>query len=257
MVIGSDRNPTPPAAAAIVRRLTASGDPARASSLQRFFKTRPGEYGEGDRFIGLTLPQIRAEVRASRALPLGEVEKLLDSPWHEVRTLAVALLADRYPRSAAPVQRAIYELYLRRTDRINNWDLVDISAPHVVGRHLLDRSRAPLRRLARSHSLWERRIAMVSTYAFIRRGELDDALEIAQLLLRDRHDLIHKAVGWMLREVGKQDERTLRAFLDTHAPDMPRTTLRYAIERLSPSLRARYMAVRPRVARSRSRPTTR
>jgi 3-methyladenine DNA glycosylase AlkD len=244
-------------AATIERRLIASGSPTRAAGLQRFFKTGAGEYGEGDRFIGLTLPQIRAEVRALRSLPLAETEKLLDSPWHEVRTLAVALLAEQYPRVVPATQRAIYALYLRRTDRINNWDLVDISAPRVVGAHLIGRSRAPLRRLARSKSLWERRIAMVSTYAFIRRGDFEDALQIARLLLRDQHDLIHKAVGWMLREVGKKDERVLREFLDAHAPDMPRTTLRYAIERLSPSLRAHYMAVRPRVARSRSRPTPR
>ena len=244
-------------AAGIERRLLAMRDPARATSLQRFFKTRPGEYGEGDRFIGLTLPQIRGQVKALRELPLTQVNTLLDSPWHEARTLAVALLAEQYARATPQAQRAIYELYLRRTDRINNWDLVDISAPRVVGTHLITRSRAPLRRLARSQSLWERRIAMVSTYAFIRRGELDDALDIARRLLGDRHDLIHKAVGWMLREVGKKDERVLRKFLDQHAPDMPRTALRYAIERLSPALRAQYMAVRPRAARLRSRPSTR
>ena len=246
-----------PSAGAVERELVASGDGERALALTRFFKTGPGQYGEGDRFIGLTLPQIRSQVRALRALPLKEIDELLDSPWHEVRTLAVALLAEQYPRADAAGKRAIYELYLRRTDRINNWDLVDISAPRVVGAHLLARSRAPLRRLARSRSLWERRIAIVSTFAFIRAGDFDDALAIAVMLLSDRHDLIHKAVGWMLREVGKKDERVLRRFLDRHAPDMPRTTLRYSIERLSPALKKRYMAVRPRQARGRSRRLTR
>ena len=255
--MNTSARPVRETATAVERRLRSMGDPTRATGLQRFFKTGPGEYGEGDRFIGLTLPQIRQQVRQLRELPLAEIERLLDSPWHESRTLAVALLADGYGRADARAQQAIYAMYLRRTDRINNWDLVDISAPRVIGEHLLHRSRAPLRRLARSRSLWERRIAMVSTAAFIRRGEFDDALAIAKLLLRDDHDLIHKAVGWMLREVGKKDERVLRAFLDAHAPDMPRTALRYSIERLSPALRARYMAVRPRAPLGRSRRTTR
>ena len=137
----------------------------------------------------------------------------------------------------------MYRLYLRRTDRINNWDLVDISAPGVVGAHLLERPRAPLRRLARSRSLWDRRVAIVSTFAFIRRGDFADALAIARILLDDEQDLIHKAVGWMLREVGKKDEKTLRVFLDRNAPAMPRTTLRYAIERLPPGVRRQYMAI--------------
>jgi 3-methyladenine DNA glycosylase AlkD len=238
------------------------GNRTRAAGLQRFFKTGPGDYGEGDRFIGLTLPQIRAQVKALQELPLGTIEKLLESRWHELRALAVALLAHRYARTDAATQRAIFNLYLRRTDRINNWDLVDISAPHIVGAHLVDKSRRSLHRLARSPSLWERRIAMVSAYAFIRRGEFDDALRIAESLLGDDHDLIHKAVGWMLREVGKRDERSLCEFLDRHAADMPRTALRYSLERLSPALRARYMAVTPRAphtphTRRRSRRTAR
>jgi len=224
-------------------RLRALGDPARAQGLMRFFKTGPGQYGEGDRFIGLTMPQLRAVEKESRELSLSEVERLLESPWHECRALAVATLAARYPRAGSADQERMFRLYLRRTDRINNWDLVDISAPAVVGTHLLDRSRAPLRRLARSRSLWERRIAIVSTFAFIRRGDFADALAISRMLLGDRQDLIHKAVGWMLREVGKKDEKTLRAFLDRHAPEMPRTTLRYAIERLPLGVRKRYMAI--------------
>lgn len=225
--------------------------PARAAALMRFFKTGPGQYGEGDRFLGLTLPQIRALQRDLRGLPLPEIEKLLDSPWHEARTLAVALLAARYPKAPPAEQRDIYRLYLRRTDRINNWDLVDISAPAVVGGHLLHRSRAPLRRLARSKSVWERRIALLATFAFIRRDEFGDSLRLARQLSGDRHDLIHKATGWMLREVGKRDERVLRDFLDRHGARLPRTALRYAIERLSPAQRKRYMALPVRRASGR------
>lgn len=232
-------------AADALRRMQALADPKRAVALQRFFKTGPGEYGEGDRFLGLTVPQVRGLLRDYRDLPLSQVERLMESRWHEARTLAVALLAARYPRATAPDQAAIYRLYLRRTDRINNWDLVDISAPQVVGGHLMHRSRAPLRRLARSRSVWERRIAMVATAWFIRNGEFADTLGLARQLTDDRHDLIHKATGWMLREVGKRDERVLRRFLDRYASRLPRTALRYAIERLPPATRMRYMA-RPR-----------
>ena len=237
-------------AADALRRMQVFADPKRAAALQRFFKTGPGEYGEGDRFMGLTLPQIRGLLADYRELPLRQVERLLDSPWHEARTLAVALLAARYPRAVAADQTAIYRLYLRRTDRVNNWDLVDISAPQVVGGHLMDRSRAPLRRLARSGSVWERRIAMVATAWFIRNGEFGDTLALARLLFDDRHDLIHKATGWMLREVGKRDERVLRRFLDRNAGRLPRTALRYAIERLPPATRRRYLAI-PRTTRRR------
>ncbi len=225
----------------VERRLKALADPARAAALQRFFKTGPGEYGEGDRFIGLTMPQARQLTKEYAELPLDEVEKLLESPWHEARTLAVVIMANRYGKADARQRAAICRLYLRRTDRINNWDLVDISAPHVVGEHLATRSRASLRRLARSKLLWDRRVAIIATAAFIRRNEFADTLEIARMLFGDEHDLIHKAVGWMLREVGKRDERTLRAFLDRHAGEMPRTALRYSLERLSPALRRHYM----------------
>jgi len=215
---------------------------ARAKALKWFFKTGPGQYGEGDRFLGLTMPQIRQLARECDDLTLADVEVLLESPWHEARSLAVVLLAHRYPRADAAMQRAIFTLYLRRADRINNWDLVDISAPRVVGAHLLTRSRAPLHRLAKSRDLWERRIAIVSTAMFIGNDQFDDTLRIAVTLIKDSHDLIHKAVGWMLREVGKRDEAVLRAFLDRRAGKLPRTALRYAIERFSPALRRRYMA---------------
>jgi 3-methyladenine DNA glycosylase AlkD len=232
-----------PTARAVEKRLRALHNPARAEFVQGFFKSKPGEYGAGDKFLGLSVPQVRAIARELRALPLAEIEALLASPWHEVRLLAVILLAERYRKEDAATQEAIYRLYLRLTSRINNWDLVDSSAGPVVGAHLLRRSRAPLRRLARSRSLWERRIAIIATQHFIQRGEFDDTLQLAQQLLGDREDLIHKAVGWMLREVGKRDERVLTDFLDEHAGAMPRTALRYAIERLSPARRQKYMAV--------------
>jgi len=187
------------------------------------------------------MPQVRALASGLRETPLDVVEQLLDSPWHEVRMLALVILVNAYPHASPATKADIYRLYLRRTDRINNWDLVDVTAPAVVGAHLLTRSRAPLRRLARSKSLWERRIAIVATSAFIRRDEFDETLWIAERLLRDEHDLIHKAVGWMLREVGKRDMPTLCRFLDAHAARMPRTALRYALERLTPAQRKTYM----------------
>ena len=231
-----------------MRRIRQLADPRRGLSSQRFFKTGRGQYGEGDRFLGLTVPQIRGIAREFAALPLAEVEKLLESPWHEARLLAVVLLANGYRRGDAGTRNRIYRLYLRRTDRINNWDLVDVSAPSVVGAHLLDRSRAPLRKLARSKNLWERRIAIVATQHLIQQRQFDDTLALAELLFDDEEDLMHKAVGWMLREVGKRDEHALVAFLDKHAGAMPRTALRYAIERLSPAQRGRYMAT-PRSTR--------
>jgi 3-methyladenine DNA glycosylase AlkD len=188
------------------------------------------------------MPQVRRLASEYAATPLEEVARLLDSRWHEVRMLAVVILTQQYRRADTATQTKIYRLYLRRTDRINNWDLVDVSAAGVVGAHLLTRPRAVLRRLARSSHLWERRIAIIATLAFIRNGEYDDTLELATRLLEDRHDLMHKAVGWMLREVGKRDALTLRRFLDRHGSQMPRTALRYAIERLSPAERRHYMA---------------
>jgi len=221
--------------------MTALADPQRAEHHLRFFKTGPGEYGHGDRFLGLTVPQIRTVARQHRALPLPELSRLLDSEWHEERLLALMIAVHQFRRGDTATRKAIHHFYLKKTDRINNWDLVDLSARDIVGGYLLDRSRSPLARLARSRSVWERRIAIIATYAFIQRGEFDDTLRIAEALLGDGHDLIHKAVGWMLREVGKRDVAVLRAFLDEHAPQMPRTALRYAIERFPASLRRRYL----------------
>jgi 3-methyladenine DNA glycosylase AlkD len=213
---------------ALKRRLRKLADRDRAKHSLRFFKTGPGQYGEGDRFLGLTVPAMRRLVREFRALPLADAEALLASPWHEERLVALLILVAQYRHAPAEV----YRIYLANTARINNWDLVDASAPHVVGAHLETRSRKTLYRLAKSKSLWERRIAIIATQHFIRRNDFEDTLAIAHILLNDEHDLIHKAAGWMLREVGKRDESVLRAFLNEHAPAMPRTMLRYAIERL-------------------------
>ena len=232
-----------PRASVALKQLRALGSPARARALLGYFKTGPGQYGAGDRFLGINVPQVRGLAREFATLPLDDIERLLDSSWHEARLLALVLMASRYAKSDTRTQEQIYRRYLRRTDRINNWDLVDTSAPQVVGAHLWRRSRAPLRRLAKSKSLWERRIAMVATQYFITRRDFDDAVAIAEMLLSDREDLIHKATGWMLREIGKRDEATLLRFLDRHAAAMPRTALRYSIERLSPARKKQYMSV--------------
>jgi 3-methyladenine DNA glycosylase AlkD len=230
------------ALSAVRRDIRKIARPARADSNKWFFKTGPGEYGEGDRFLGVTLPQIRALTREYRDMPLTQVVTLLRSPWHEERLLALLILVEQYARGDARTRRTIHQMYLRNTGSINNWDLVDASAAHIVGAHLETRDRRVLRRLARSKSVWERRIAMIATYHYIRQRDFTDALAIAALLRRDQHDLIHKAVGWMLREIGKRDRAAEERFLRAHARRMPRTMLRYAIENFPPPLRRRYMA---------------
>lgn len=228
----------------IHRELKRHSDPARATALQRFFKTAPGEYGHGDRFLGVTVPAVRAVAARHQSLPLRDVEALLHSSWHEERLLALVILVRRYERETPTRRDAIYRLYRRNIRHINNWDLVDCSAGRIVGAHLCEGNRAWLRRLARSSSLWERRIAVMATGFFIGRDEFDETLHIARLLLDDPHDLIHKAVGWMLREVGKRNRAAEEEFLRQHAHLMPRTMLRYAIERFPERLRRRYLLVR-------------
>jgi 3-methyladenine DNA glycosylase AlkD len=240
-------------AAAIQRRLAALGDARRAAVLQRFFKTGPGEYGEGDRFLGLTVPVLRRLAREYEPLPRRSVVALLRSPWHEARLLALFILVRQHARADIAGRAAIAALYLDHTARIDNWDLVDCSAEHIVGPHARAHDRRLLDRLARSPVVWERRIAVLATFGFIKRGDVRETLRIARLLLDDPHDLIHKAVGWMLREAGKRDPDAVRAFLDAHAAHMPRTMLRYAIERLPPRVRRRYLAMKgarkPRLTR--------
>ena len=220
-------------------RSLASPDVAAISA--RFFKTGPRQYGEGDVFIGVRVPAIRKVAKEFRSLPLRDVEALLQSKIHEERLLALAILVTQFQKADDKVRKPIYDLYLANTDRINNWDLVDLSAPQIVGGYLECRSRKPLIRLARSASLWERRIAILATFHFIRRGEFDDTLKIAEMLLADAEDLIHKAVGWMLREVGKRDLPREEKFLDQHHRAMPRTMLRYAIERFPQQKRLAYL----------------
>jgi 3-methyladenine DNA glycosylase AlkD len=232
----------PPSLTAVRNALRDAGSPKDAVFLQRFFKTGPGQYGEGDQFLGIRVPATRTLARRFADLPLPDVEKLLHDKFHEARLLALVLLVGRYERGDDAERQRVYRLYLANTDRINNWDLVDLSAPDIVGAHLETRSRAPLDKLATSKSLWERRIAIVATYWFIRLRQFDDTFRIATALLDDKHDLIHKAVGWMLREVGKRDESALERFLDRHAKTMPRTALRYSIERMTPERRRHYMA---------------
>ncbi len=225
----------------VQQELNAKANPVDVEFLQRFFKTGKGQYGEGDVFLGLRVPVIRKIAAKYQQLPIDEIEKLLESPIHEHRLAAVIIMAEGSKRAGPEMKQQFYNLYLNRTDRINNWDIVDVSCRDVIGGFLMDKPRDELYRLAASNSIWERRIAMVSTWHFIRVGQLDDTFRVAELLMHDTQDLIHKAAGWMLREAGKKDEGALLDFLDRHANDMPRTMLRYSLERLEPELRERYM----------------
>ncbi len=217
----------------IVDELKSLADPAIAQHSLRFFKTGPGEYGEGDCFLGIRVPILRRVAREHKALPLQDAVALLQSPWHEVRLVALLLLISIYRAARTDRERtAVYRAYLSHAARINNWDLVDLSSEHVVGAHLFTRDRSPLFRLVRSRNLWKRRIAVLATFHFIRRGDCSTTLELAEHLLTDPEDLMHKATGWMLREVEKRDGAAARAFLTKHSREMPRTMLRYAIERM-------------------------
>ena len=232
-------------AADILNELERRKNPAQASVLRRFFKTGPGEYGAGDEFWGLKVPQVRAVLAGFPAVPQEVADELLDSPIHEARFFALLALVRAYAQGDGKQRAAIFDFYLSRTARINNWDLVDVSAPGIVGRHLpLGKGRRVLGRLATSPWLWDRRIAMISTLAHIRRGDSTHTLWLAERLLGDREDLMHKAAGWMLREAGKRDAAALRDFLARHAARMPRTMLRYAIEKFAPAERRKWLAAR-------------
>jgi 3-methyladenine DNA glycosylase AlkD len=222
-------------------RLRALADEEVAAGMRRFFKTGPGQYAEGDRFLGIKAAPLRQLARECRELSLGEARKLLGSGFHEARMLALLVLVRAFEKGDEAARQAVYDLYLASTARVNNWDLVDASAPAIVGGFLAERDRGPLDRLAASPSLWERRIAVVATLFFIRRGEHANTLRLAGLLLGDREDLIHKATGWMLREVGQRDRAALEGFLAGHGRRMPRTMLRYAIERLPEARRRMYL----------------
>ena len=217
-------------------------NPEKAAFYPRFFKTGKGEYGEGDKFLGVVVPDQRAIARQSRGIPLDELEKLLDSKWHECRLTSLYILADQYSRAKTESERKeIYQFYIRKIDQVNNWDLVDASCHKIVGPYLWERGRQPLIRMAKARHLWKNRIAIVSTYYFIKRDDLGTTLDVAGILVDHPHDLIHKAAGWMLRELGKQNEPLMLGFLREY-PDMPRTMLRYAIEKLPKAQRKRILS---------------
>jgi 3-methyladenine DNA glycosylase AlkD len=235
--------PVPPSSPDLLRgELRARIRPGYASSLAGFFKTGPGGYSEGDRFLGVRIPDIRKIARSAAALPTADILPLLHSEWHEERVLALLILVRQFEIGDERTKRSLFNLYLGETRWINNWDLVDLSAYQIVGARLVGRPRTILRQLARSDVLWERRIAVVSTYAFIRTGDLDDTFELSERLLGDPHDLMHKACGWMLREAGKRDRPALETFLNRHATAMPRTMLRYAIEKFPEAERQAILA---------------
>lgn len=217
-------------------------NPLRASNSQRFFKTAYGQYGHGDIFIGLTNPISRQIANTYQSIMLSETEKLLQSPVHEHRLIALLILIIKFQKGDSTIRRTIYDLYLGSTKYINNWDLVDLSASQIVGEYLVGQDRSILIQLANSASLWERRISIISTFAFLRQKESSDSLKIAEILLNDKHDLIHKAVGWVLREVGKRcGQEVEESFLQKYYHQMPRTMLRYAIERFPEPARQAYL----------------
>lgn len=202
--------------------------------LQRFFKTAPGQYGEGDRFLGVTVPLTRIVAKKHLAMPLNEIIELLQSEWHEVRLCALLMMCKRFKKGDSDTREAIFNYYIENTERINNWDLVDLSAPTIVGGYLMDKPRDLLYRMAESELLWDNRIAIVATLAFIKHKDSDDTYRLALKMMNHKHDLMHKAIGWMLRESGKRDDdRRLFNFVDEYRKRMPRTMLRYAIEKFT------------------------
>lgn len=214
----------------------------KAQILSRFFKTGVGEYGEGDQFAGLTVPQCRTIAKKYKDSSLSDLSILIQSKIHEERLIALLIAIRQFQSSGLDTKQKIFNWYIHHTDRINNWDLVDISAPHIIGGFLIDKDKSIIFKFAESSLLWERRIAMLSTFHFIKNGDYADAIKIADMLLYDKHDLIQKAVGWMLREIGKRcDPKILEQYLDSKAATMPRTTLRYAIEKMPDRKKRAYM----------------
>jgi 3-methyladenine DNA glycosylase AlkD len=223
------------------RELSQLNDHDRAKNLQWFFKTGKGQYGEGDIFLGITVPEQRKVAKKHVDLSLDDLQELLNSKIHEHRFTALVILIAKYRKAEESIKAEIFEFYLKNTEKINNWDLVDLSAPRIVGDYLLNKERSILYRLAKSNSLWERRVSILSTFTFIDNNDFEDALNISELLLNDEHDLIHKAVGWALREIGKRDQNIEERFLTMHYLHMPRTMLRYAIEKLGEKKRKKYL----------------
>jgi len=225
----------------ITQRLLALGDKEHAAVSQKFFKTGPGEYGEGDVFIGIKVPVLRRLAKEYLELSLKDIKTILRSKYHEQRLLSLLVMVGQFANGDQYKKKSIYQLYLKHTEFINNWDLVDTSAHYIVGPYLIDKIRTPLYELAQSDSLWERRSAIMSTFHYIKNDDFSDTLKIARILLYDQQDLIHKAVGWMLREIGKRQLIEEEAFLKKHYLKMPRTMLRYAIEKFPEPKRQRYL----------------
>ncbi len=228
-------------AADIQRELEAYIDPVKREYLPRFFKTGKGQYGEGDKFLGVVVPNTRQVAKQHKHEPFGVMATLLQSEWHECRLCALLMLVERFKKSDEKGKKEIYDFYLSQTGRINNWDLVDLSAPGIVGEYLKDKLRKDLYRLADSPLLWDQRIAVVSTYTLIKNGDFIDILALSERLLHHKHDLMQKAVGWMLREMGKRDKDLLVQFLEKYCRTMPRTMLRYAIEKFPEEERKEFM----------------
>jgi 3-methyladenine DNA glycosylase AlkD len=225
----------------LIKELQKARNKSQAALLQRFFKTGKGEYGEGDVFLGIKVPVQRAIAKKYPGLNLPKIQQLLNSKIHEYRLVGLLILVDKFKKSKEQEKGNIFNFYLKNTKNINNWDLVDLTAHHIVGGFLQDKKKDILYKLAESKSLWEKRIAVIATFWYIKDEEFKDALRIAEILLNDKHDLIHKAVGWMLREIGKKDEKVLEDFLAKHYKTMPRTMLRYSIERLDEKRRKKYL----------------
>ncbi|MEW6722630.1 MAG: DNA alkylation repair protein [Candidatus Micrarchaeota archaeon] len=227
-----------------VSELQALKDSKKAKILSGFFKTGKGEYGEGDVFLGVKVPEIRKIAKKHSEIPLSDVRQMLSSEIHEVRLAALLILVSKFENAESLPRKKIFDFYMENSEKVNNWDLVDSSAEKIAGAYLADKDRSVLYTLARSQNVWERRIAIIATYHFIKKGDFSDTLKISEMLLDDRHDLIHKAVGWMLREVGKRGGLAEEeAFLKKHAKKMPRTMLRYAIEKFGEKKRKSYMAI--------------
>lgn len=228
----------------VLSALRIIADKKLAKNLSWFFKTGPGDYGEGDKFFGVYVPQQRKIAKQYFNLSLSEIKKLLLSPWHEARLTGLLILVNKYKNADTILeQKNIFNFYLEQAPRINNWDLVDLSAPYIAGEWLKDKPKNILYKLAVSSNLWQKRIAIVATFAFIKNNDLIHSYKIAKLLVNDKHDLIHKATGWMLREAGKRNTTVLKKFLQQNGRQMPRTMLRYAIEKFSPQERKRFLKI--------------
>ena len=221
----------------ITNELQALSDAEKREIFPKFFKAGKGEYGEGDRFLGVTVPNIRAIAKLHKDISIEEIRDLIQSEWHEVRLCALIIMVEKSKKKDEALRKELFNLYLSQTERINNWDLVDLSCRFIIGEYLLDKSRDILYQLAQSSLLWDNRIAIVSTYAFIRKGQLEDTYALSDLMMQHPHDLMHKAIGWMLREAGKRNPERLYDYVMSHRADMPRTMLRYAIEKFSPKER--------------------